>query len=77
MERRPRCTQVSTGREMREQPQARVEQVGACHDIYRARGAVVYACIGKTQVEALLDTGATTDRIRTNVAQNLLSLRPV
>ena len=77
MERRPRCTQVSTGRETREQPQARVEQVGACHDIYGAREAVVDACIGRTQVEALLDTGATTDRIRTNVARDLLSLRLV
>ena len=34
-ERRPRGTEVSTGRETREQPQARVERERISHDIYR------------------------------------------
>ena len=72
LERIPRGTEVSTGRETREQPQAHVERVGISHDIYGPRGVVVDACIRRTQVEALLDTGATTDLIRTDVARDLL-----
>ena len=73
LERIPRGSEVSTGRETKEQPQARVERVGISHDIYGPRGVVVDACIGRTQVEALLDTGGgTTDLIRTDVAQDLL-----
>ena len=71
-ERRPRGTEVSTGRETREKPQARVERVRISHDIYRPLGVVVDACIGRTQDGALLDKGATTDLIRTDVARDHL-----
>ena len=72
LERIPRGSEVSTGRETKEQPQPRVERLLNSHDIYGPRGEVVDACIGRTQVEALLVTGATTDLIRTDVARNLL-----
>ena len=42
------------------------------HDTYGNRGAVVDACIGRTQVETLLDTGSATDLIRSDVARDLL-----
>ena len=72
LERRTWGTEVSTGRETREQTQARVEQMGISHNIYGHRVLVVDACIGRTQVEAFLDTGATTDLIRTDVARDLM-----
>ena len=49
LERRHRGTEVSPGRETREQPRAHVERVGISHDIYGLRGLVVDACIGRTK----------------------------
>ena len=72
LERRPRGTEASTGRETREQTHARVEQVGISHNVYGHRVVDVDACIGRTQVEALLDTEATTDLIQTDVARDLM-----
>ena len=72
LERISRGSEVSTGRETKEQRQARVERLVISHDTYGPRGEVVDACIGRTQIEALLDTGATTDLIRTDVGRNLL-----
>ena len=72
LERIPRGSEVSTGRETKKKLQARVAREVIIHDIYGPRGVVVNVCIERTQVEALLDTGATTDLNRTDVARDLL-----
>ena len=69
-ERIPRGSEISTRRETKDQ---RIERVGISHDIYRPRGVVLDACIGRTQ----LDTGATTDLIRSDVARDVLDLSEI